>query len=88
MSVAGHHRTLDRDVGLSAAEEQGWARAVFGPDWEDAAYYVGHAAQFRAVPVAHFSLFLTEARTPTGPPPQWQGSLRPLTGAVASAGPR
>jgi len=59
-----------------------------GPDWEDAAYYAGHTAEVRVVPVAHFSLFLTAARVPTGPPPQWDGELRPLTGAApAGAGP-
>jgi len=85
VSVAGQHRTLDRDVKLPGAEEQGWARAVFGPQWEDAAYYAGHTARLRVVPVAHFSLFLTGARVPTGPPPQWVDHLRPLTGATPAS---
>jgi len=85
VSVAGHHRTLHRELRLTPAEEQGWARAVFGPDWEDAAYYAGHSATVRPVPVAPFSLFLTAARTPTGPPPQWSGYLRPLTGPAADS---
>lgn len=60
VSVAGHHRVLpDRRVALSAGEEEGWARAVFSPTWEDHAYYVGHTAfVLGAEPVAHYALFL------------------------------
>lgn len=83
VSVAGQHRTLDRDVKLPGAEEQGWARAVFDPQWEDAAYYAGHTARLRVVPVAHFSLFLTGApdsdgtATAVGGPPAAPHRCRP-----------
>lgn len=85
VSVAGHHRTLEREMRLEPAEEQGWARAVFGPEWEDAAYYAGHSATYRSIPVAHFSLFLTAARIPTDPPRLWDGHLRRLTGPAATS---
>lgn len=80
VSVAGHHRSLPRRVRLPPAEEQGWARAVYGPQWEDGAHYSGHTAGLDPIPLAHFTLFLTAGRTPVGPPVWWQGALRPIIG--------
>jgi len=84
VSVVGRHRSLDRLVRLSVVEEQGWARAVFGPAWEDAAYYGGHAAKTQPVPIAHFSLFLDAGRAPTRPPTGW-GPLWPLSASAQPA---
>lgn len=84
VSVVGRHRSPDRLVRLSVVEEQGWARAVFGPAWEDAAYYGGHAAKTQPVPIAHFCLFLDAGRAPTRPPTGW-GPLWPLSASAQPA---
>ncbi len=78
LSVAGHHRVLaDRRVALSAGEEEGWARAVFSPAWEDHGYYVGHTAFVDPEPVAHYVLFLGPDHRPVPVPADWASPPRP-----------
>jgi len=78
VSVAGHHRVLaDRRVALSAGEEEGWARAVFSPAWEDHAYYIGHSALVGPEPIAHYALFLGPDHKPVPVPPDWSRPTRP-----------
>ncbi len=83
VSVRGRHRVTGRAVGLVLAEEEGWARAVFGPRWEDGAFYAGHGTGTGEVVVAHFSLFLDPDRTPVSVPAGWGSpQLQPLTGPL------
>lgn len=78
VSVAGHHRVLaDRRVPLSAGEEEGWARAVFSPAWEDHAYYIGHSALIEPDPIAHYALFLGPDHKPIPIPADWSRPTRP-----------
>jgi len=78
VSVRGRHRVTGRAVAL--AEEEGWARAVFGPHWEAAAFYAGHGTVGSGIWMAHFSLFLGPDRTPVGVPAGWgPPELQPLT---------
>jgi len=88
VSVRGRHRVTGRAVALALAEEEGWARAVFGPHWEAAAFYAGHGIVGSGVWVAHFSLFLGPDRTPVGVragwgPPELQPLTRPLHAMAA-----
>jgi len=88
VSVAGHHRVLaDRRVALSAGEEEGWARAVFSPPWEDHGYYVGHSALLDTEPVAHYVLFLGPDRRPAPVPSDWSRPARPITDPGPAPGP-
>jgi len=83
VSVRGRHRVTGRAVALALAEEEGWARAVFGPRWEDAAFYAGHGIVGSGVWMAHFSLFLGPDRTPVGTPAGWgPPELQPFTRAL------
>lgn len=80
VSVAGHHRVLpDHQMPLSAGEEEGWARAVFSPAWEDHAYYIGHTSVLDSEPVAHYVLFLGSDRHPVPVPVGRPGPARPVT---------
>ncbi len=88
VSVGGHRRFVEGPRMLSAAEEEGWARAVYGPRSEDAAYYGGHSTEIIPTGIAHFFLFLGPDRTPVPAPRGWVGPLRPITGSTVSAGPR
>lgn len=79
VSVGGHRRFVEGPRRLSPAEEEGWARAVYGPRSEDAAYYGGHSIEIVRTGLAHFFLFLGSDRTPVPAPPGWVGALRPIT---------
>jgi len=80
VSVGGHHRLFPRHrTGLPAAEEEGWVRAVFGPAWEDSAYYAGHAATGGTHPLAHYVLFLGPDRRPVPVPVDWRRAARAIT---------
>lgn len=96
MSVRGTHRVAGRTVALALAEERGWARAVFSPRWEDAAFYAGHGTAGSGIWVAHFSLFLGPDRTSEAVPPggtaraatlDWAATpdARPVTGYQPAA---
>ena len=39
--VSGHRRSLGSRARLPGVEEEGWARAVLGPQWEALAYHQG-----------------------------------------------
>ena len=87
VSVGGHRRFVEGPRRLSPAEEEGWARAVYGPRSEDAAYYGGHSTEIVPTGIAHFFLFLGPHRNPLPAPPGWVGPLRPITGLGPSAAP-
>lgn len=80
VSVGGYHRFVEGPRTLSPAEEEGWVRAVYGPQSEDAAYYGGHSTEITPTGIAHFFLFLGPDRTPVPAPHGWAvGPLRPIT---------
>lgn len=78
VAVVAYRGSRGRRVRLDPVEEEGWARAVFGPGWEDAAYRGGHRLTGDGIGVAVFFLFLTAAGTPTRPPVGWAPPLSPL----------
>lgn len=72
VSVRGSHRTLDRGVRLARQEEDGWARAAFGEQWESQAHRVGEVTRFASgrLPATHFVLHLDADRRPVPAPPK------------------
>jgi len=44
--VSGHRRSLGSRARLPGVEEEGWARAVLGPQWEALAYHQGLVPSF------------------------------------------
>jgi len=49
VTVSGHRRSLGSRARLPAVEEEGWARAVLGAQWEALAYHQGLIPSFGGV---------------------------------------
>ncbi len=80
VSVRGSHRTLDRGVRLARQEEDGWARAAFGEQWEGHAYRLGEVTRFASgrLPATHFVLHLDAHGRPVPAPPKTRLHLEAL----------
>lgn len=85
VSVRGSHRMLDRGVRLARQEEDGWARAAFGEQWEGHACRIGEVTRFASgrLPATHFVLHLDAHRRPVPPAPDTSLQLEALVPATS-----
>ncbi len=77
--VSGHRRSLGSRARLPGVEEEGWARAVLGPQWEALAYHQGLVPSFGGqLAATGFVLYLDAAGAAADAPAGAHAQLRRL----------